>query len=357
MTIDGNGSTFNQTNGDFVFGIGNRVTGENGQVARFAVQNFTCTASSGGCIFANGGVIYVGPNVTFGTVTLDAHERDLRSDRGSVQLHDLWRRESSILKHRAACAISQVKTITCTGSPAFGAAPNSGFAFSGYLGQVYVGQITFSGCGSVTGKRFAGIEGGLIHTGVAGSNPAYLPGNVPGTLRGNAIYGLNNGTSGNPQYLATLTASNSASLNFTSIITSEWDTYEFVFENVVPVTNAVSLEAQYSQDNGGSWLTTSYVNQGATSTTGVRINTSVAIDNTAGRGLSGKVALMGPNRTDNNKILIGNAAAVVGGAISSTAPSGFYSGNQAAVNAIRFIPTSGNIASGKIRVYGIPTLQ
>jgi hypothetical protein len=68
-------------------------------------------------------------------------------------------------------------TITCSGGITYSGA----FAASEMAGWVYVptGKISFSGCGSVSGSRYATSTNGVVNTNGGGAN--FLPGNAAGT--------------------------------------------------------------------------------------------------------------------------------------------------------------------------------
>lgn len=351
VTLDGNGSTFNQTNGTYVWTTGNRTSGEPA-CARFSVKGFTCTASSGGCIYAGGGVIHVGTGANFGTVTL-AHMTAVfgviiaQNDyaiSGGAQIHADAQGGPGVI-------VMQVITITCTGSPAFGGAYNTGFLSPSYLGQVFAGQVTFSGCGSVTGNRYSAITGGLAWAG-PNATQTYFPGNLPGALHGNAIYGP---TSGNPQLVATLTAGNSATLDWAdTFYFPRYDIFVIELENIVPATNAAKLLMRISQDGGTSYLTSGYLDANL-NTNGIYLS-GPGIDNTAGGGMSGRATIRGVNQTDRKKMVVArDVILLAAGAAGISNGGGWYNGNNNAVSGLRFMMSSGNIASGKIRVYGVPT--
>lgn len=97
---------------------------------------------------------------------------------------------SAVVAHVAALSGSQAAlhntTITCTGSPAFGF-----FAYSEGAGSnIFLANITFSGCGTVTGSRYFASKFGTVTT--LGSL-TYLPGNAVGTL---SFFGQYVGTTG-----------------------------------------------------------------------------------------------------------------------------------------------------------------
>lgn len=160
--------------------------------------------------------------------------------------------------------------------------------------------------------------------------------------------------------LATLTASNSAALSDTTDITSTYSEYEVVFENLVPVTNAVSM--QFQVYSGGSYQSSSYVtvltHANVTGTySGTTITTSIPIQwpslqaNSA-PGLSGSVRFSNPSQTTSPKIFWGTTAGVLSAnTFGRNGISGFWNANGA-ITGFQVNASSGNISSGVIKIYG-----
>lgn len=175
--------------------------------------------------------------------------------------------------------------------------------------------------------------------------------------------------------LDTQTASASATLDFTSSITAAYDNYVFIIQDVRPATDNRALVMRTSTDNGSSYdasaadyvwrqNSTDYddaantINVGGASATGIHLagkdnSGSVGIGNLAAEGVSCIVYLYNPLGTVMPKRVHGhcnysNSAGTesfdeVFGARDATAN----------VDAVRFLMASGNITSGKIKMYGI----
>lgn len=159
--------------------------------------------------------------------------------------------------------------------------------------------------------------------------------------------------------------SNSASLAFTTAITSAYDEYLIEFVNFLPASNSVTLQIQVSSDGGGTYDTGSnyssgsyyFYNGGAAgpgsnsdSSTAVQILDSIGNTNL---GVNGVLRLVNPLGTSLLKPFVGEItlwhaslnkifSAVVAGSWKSTA----------AMNAFKVFFSTGNIASGTVRVYG-----
>lgn len=171
--------------------------------------------------------------------------------------------------------------------------------------------------------------------------------------------------------LSVQNASNSSSLDFTSVINSSYSSYIFEIDNLRPATAQVSLLMLTSTNNGAgydngvnAYQTALWHLRGATIgssalatlTASQQIYVSAPIssyevDNGAGSGVSGQVTLFNPlNATQYKRVAI---------------ETGHFSGTDsvlthgmaarlstADVDAVRFLFSSGNITSGTIRCYG-----
>jgi hypothetical protein len=161
--------------------------------------------------------------------------------------------------------------------------------------------------------------------------------------------------------------SNAATVDFTSKMdASKYDSYKFFFHSVIPATAAVSLGGQLSADNGSSYDTTSgsyHKIEGSTDTAGTSdlsyLQIATAMEDTAGGGYSGEVQIFNAGSSSSNTLLKQDGLRLYGGG-SGTAgdfrPSdrnGSYVASTAAHTAIRFLLTSGNIASGEITMFGV----
>jgi hypothetical protein len=171
--------------------------------------------------------------------------------------------------------------------------------------------------------------------------------------------------------LSTQTASASASLDFgTAIITSTYDEYVFELVDILPATDNVSLWLQVGTGVTPTYVTggldydmaSSSINSAGTAANRVGIGSGnlVIADNTNGWGnvtgeaISGQVRLYSPASSLKKKFNFH----VCGGDNQATSRlvNVQGSGNTAAttvVTALRFIMSSGNIASGSIRCYGV----
>lgn len=154
--------------------------------------------------------------------------------------------------------------------------------------------------------------------------------------------------------LAVVVANNSSVLSDTTHFTSAYDDYMLVIDNLVPANNQV--EPQLQIHSGGVFQSTGYVNGAGGATTYVSLSSGNAtIYNGAGMGYSTVLWLKNVNSAAVNKFVeiprgvwfTGSAAA------SSAAPFGSWTSGQGAIDGFQIMMSSGPIATGSIKIYGL----
>jgi len=160
------------------------------------------------------------------------------------------------------------------------------------------------------------------------------------------------------------TASSSATLDFTSCISSSYDTYEIVIVSVIPASNNVDLELLMSTDGGSTYDTTHYGNTdffnytstGVSSSTTTYLRPAGSISNDSARpGVNGRIMMYSPGLTSRHRFFTGESADLDAnaGVLLRNNWAGAFTNTSAAVNAFRFLFSGGgNIASGTVRCYG-----
>lgn len=166
--------------------------------------------------------------------------------------------------------------------------------------------------------------------------------------------------------LATLTASNSASLDFTAVDSALYCGYEVVIENLVAATDNVSLLWRVSTDGGVNFLATSTYNfarglaQSTTTSAGAGTagatsgTLATAMGNTAAKSLTGRYSIIVGGAVAAGAKIVGMATYTATDGTVITQFTGDHNTTTSQVNAFRFLMSSGNITSGTIRVFGIP---
>jgi hypothetical protein len=170
-----------------------------------------------------------------------------------------------------------------------------------------------------------------------------------------------------PTLLSQATASSSATIDFTAFISAAYDRYFVDLVNIIPATDNVQLYLRVGTGAGPTWVTTnSYGYSSWQSDTsggsGARASGSTAqieiangIANTSTKtGYCGVVDIFNPGSASLEKAFLwrgwrGNS----GGAGLQNSGGGSYM-LTTAVTGIRFLMSSGNIASGIFRVFGMP---
>ena len=159
-------------------------------------------------------------------------------------------------------------------------------------------------------------------------------------------------------------ASNVASVTFASGIDSTYDEYEIHLYDVKPVTDNVTLNMLTSADgssfaSGASTYKAAMVSRESsnTSVSGANENTAIVLAASQGNatneyGVSGTVSLYQPSVAHYVKVGVRVVGTYLDGSLYMR--NGFAERQAAAVvTAVRFSFSSGNIASGTFRLYGI----
>lgn len=176
--------------------------------------------------------------------------------------------------------------------------------------------------------------------------------------------------------ISSQTASNSASISFTSGLTSTYKAYKFVFVNINinGGTSDANLQFNLSTDSGSNYNVTktttmfrAFHNE-ADDDAGIDYSTggdlaqstsyqiiSQGLPNDADSSASGSLTLFNPSSTTYVKHFISdiNGIRPLSNGSSYRILVAGYGNTTSAINAIRFQMSSGNIIAGKIYMYGI----
>ena len=244
---------------------------------------------------------------------------------------------------------AQTSTDVAAMSSTAGALYDSGVAIASFVQTagnfITQGVLYATGLNSITSTA-AGAAGQLLTSNGTSTAPTFQ-------------------TPNGPYLVTTLTASNSATLQYTAM-SSACSSYEFDFQNLLPATDAVHLYVRVGTSGGG-------YDSGASSYTfqifgvagGVaRFTTSGAgaaqitlddngISHTASNGgFSGSLTLVSPWNTVASKQFNYGPATFIDTTQGLISLSGAlnYVGASTAITQIEFYQSSGNIASGDIKV-------
>lgn len=165
------------------------------------------------------------------------------------------------------------------------------------------------------------------------------------------------------------TASNSASLDFTTCISSTYDEYAIELVGIIPASTSdlllrMSTNGGSSYDSGANysfavfvWIssttTVSGANSGATAIGFAQTGAVAEVSTSALWGVNGNLRLFLPLSTTAYKQVCGQVAYFDETSVpKGISMIGAYQ-STTAVDAFRFLMSTGNIASGTIRVYGL----
>jgi len=230
--------------------------------------------------------------------------------------------------------------------------------------------VSKGGTGVATLTAYAPVFGGTTGTGVVQSGTAGTSGHVLTSNGAGVLPTFQTvGASANTMVLLqTNTSSSNAISEFNALFTSAYSCYAFIFDAIVPATDAVKLYCQVGTGATPTYATTLY-NWGSTAhssgvnytgytvsdTQGTLSNTnaSYSISNTAGMGVSGEVRLYGAAASSTavvcTSFLQHHSSTNASTSIASTS----FNRAAATYTAIKFYFSSGNISTGKIRMYGV----
>lgn len=166
-------------------------------------------------------------------------------------------------------------------------------------------------------------------------------------------------------WLQTQTASGSATLDFTGFVSGTYTNYLFILQNIVPATNNVDLWMRVSTDGGSTWkagasdynstlfafAATGQAGGGGTNDRMMVRNTGEMSNTSSRGGVSGEVFLFNPASSSIEKRIVGHFSYWTTQSVGSEMRGQYLA--STAVDGFRFLFSSGNIASGTIRVYGI----
>ncbi len=186
-----------------------------------------------------------------------------------------------------------------------------------------------------------------------------------------AVTSFANVSGGTLILLSTQTASNSATISFTTGLDSTYDEYQFKFIDINPATDNARFTFNLSTDSGSTYVvtktTTSFVSYHDEAGTATNLGYQSAVDlaqstafqilsdnigNGADESLAGSMSLFNPSSTVYVKHFIASTNTYEAGNYSSNYYYAGYGNTTSAVNAVQFKMDSGNF-DGVIKLYGV----
>jgi hypothetical protein len=168
----------------------------------------------------------------------------------------------------------------------------------------------------------------------------------------------NSAAGGNLVLLQSQTASSSASLTFSTGVSSTYNTYFFLFSAVVPATNTAILGMTLTGSGGSYAAGTNYFAYNSATVNNINSASNIliggALSNTASIGVSGSAYGYGMTSGTSEPSVCGQV--VFNSSALGTTAFGLSTGLSSSVSTITafvFQMSSGNISTGTITVFGV----
>ena len=186
------------------------------------------------------------------------------------------------------------------------------------------------------------------------------------SLRGwlNEVYKELLKTTGSWVLLDTQTASSSATLDFTTGIDSTYDLYVFVLTSIIPQTDNTQLFLRVSEDGGANWQadaadygwTNTFASGATTGTENDASDSEIQVVSGMGTGtgesFNARIWMHNPSGSTYKQFGIELETYTATPAVATAKGVGVYLSVNV-INGVRFVCSSGNVASGTVRLYGI----
>ena len=165
-------------------------------------------------------------------------------------------------------------------------------------------------------------------------------------------------------FISSVTASDDPTVDFLSSFSSTYDQYMITWHDVVPATDTADFRGKIAQggvaqgagqyDHG----MTGYMSSGSANNNGGTTNVSVTltlsgVGSASGEHTSGSIVFYNPLSTSSFKTATYDVGWYTGAAVFVHANGGVSYNSTTATSGFQFIFTSGNVASGVFRLYGL----
>lgn len=184
------------------------------------------------------------------------------------------------------------------------------------------------------------------------------------SVRYEQVFGGAAGANCGPVLISTVTASASATVDFTSGIDSTYKKYILEIIDYVPATDNTEIWLRVSQAasflSGGNYgYGTGYTNYTTAGyvggdTVGTKMILANGINSASGYGISGRIEIYNPSGTSKRKNFQWDLTQYNSQGVARYYGSGTYAANNTAIDGLRILSNSGNVASGTFKLYGCP---
>lgn len=183
---------------------------------------------------------------------------------------------------------------------------------------------------------------------------------------------MSNGASADPTFtsagamvlLSSQSASSSSSIDFTSVISASYSTYYLKIRRYVPATNSTDINVLFSTNNGSTYLGSNYkwsyfIQQSGGSTFASGSNAAAVgfvtdgISNSSSQGADVNIIFYNLNSGTYPPRAFASTVYNYSAGDAVQVQTTFMNTGVTAVNAIRVVSSSGNIASGNFYFYGV----
>jgi hypothetical protein len=178
----------------------------------------------------------------------------------------------------------------------------------------------------------------------------------------------NDANAGSVKLLATVTASSSATVDFDNFLDSTYDTYMVTYSNVLAATDAVDFYTRfgtgatptyqaslyrYSKTGGRAGSVVQRDSSNSTAAAIIMNDSGVnSLGNVAGEEVSGVMYIHGPASAVHTSCHYSQSREDADDFMQQEVGSGKWD-STTAVTSVRFLMSSGNVASGEFKLYGI----
>ncbi len=164
--------------------------------------------------------------------------------------------------------------------------------------------------------------------------------------------------------LNTLSPNGVASTNDTTSFSATYRNYMITFEAVTPATNTTVFQMQVAT-TGSAFISANYtsavasvatgLSNGTTSNYALSLNNSTGAVGTSAYGLNGSIILYGAPSSVNKKFITGLVIyqAANGTSFQNLSAYGTYDATTSPITGVNFLFSSGNIATGIIKIFGM----